>query len=332
MLQKTPMSFDAAQWEILAPSCGARVVMGRPGVYRDPGGLIAAIERQAHPGKIADLPAGQYRYADGAPERISAELIEKKHVIAINQQVYERSSLGITVASERPESWLTYIDLGRKLQQLQMNDVNLGFMSSGYSSRSGDDLPAARRMGAILAGCGRPPAESSYFFVGGRVSDEQVHSEGMKEDAVHTAEYTDTGGDAYRDQAYLTILFSVFAGTITGPALEECLRVVHDEESFAEFIGARFEGLDPDLVRRVTRIVHQTYHFEYTFHELAERTIDAPVTIFKARGDDYSFLENSTGYSARPPTVLELEADHYSMLREPGLDELTGLIHRRLER
>lgn len=65
---------------------------------------------------------------------------------------------------------------------------------------------------------------------------------------------------------------------------------------------------------------------------MAERTIEAPVTIFKARGDDYSFIENSTGYSARPPTVIDLEADHYSMLREPGLDELTGLIHRRLER
>ncbi len=30
VLQKTPMSFDAAQWEILAPATGARVVMGAP--------------------------------------------------------------------------------------------------------------------------------------------------------------------------------------------------------------------------------------------------------------------------------------------------------------
>ncbi|MFI6445905.1 AMP-binding protein [Kitasatospora sp. NPDC050543] len=39
VLQKTPMSFDAAQWEILAPAGGARVVMGAPGVYRDPEAL-----------------------------------------------------------------------------------------------------------------------------------------------------------------------------------------------------------------------------------------------------------------------------------------------------
>ncbi|HMG65094.1 MAG TPA: AMP-binding protein, partial [Streptosporangiaceae bacterium] len=43
VLQKTPMSFDAAQWEILAPACGSTVVMGRPGVYRDPEALIAAV-------------------------------------------------------------------------------------------------------------------------------------------------------------------------------------------------------------------------------------------------------------------------------------------------
>ncbi len=43
ILQKTPMSFDAAQWEILSPANGATVVMGAPGVYADPEGLIETI-------------------------------------------------------------------------------------------------------------------------------------------------------------------------------------------------------------------------------------------------------------------------------------------------
>ena len=43
VLQKTPMSFDAAQWEILAPACGASVVMGGPGVYRDAERLVETI-------------------------------------------------------------------------------------------------------------------------------------------------------------------------------------------------------------------------------------------------------------------------------------------------
>ncbi|MEK8168848.1 AMP-binding protein [Streptomyces sp. M19] len=45
VLQKTPMSFDAAQWEILAPGCGGEVVMGAPGVYRDVERLIEAVVR-----------------------------------------------------------------------------------------------------------------------------------------------------------------------------------------------------------------------------------------------------------------------------------------------
>lgn len=43
VLQKTPLSFDAAQWEILAPACGSSVVMSEPGIYADPGGLIDLI-------------------------------------------------------------------------------------------------------------------------------------------------------------------------------------------------------------------------------------------------------------------------------------------------
>lgn len=43
VLQKTPMSFDAAQWEILAPAAGGQVVMGAPGCYRDPEDLVDTI-------------------------------------------------------------------------------------------------------------------------------------------------------------------------------------------------------------------------------------------------------------------------------------------------
>ncbi|MHC5907217.1 amino acid adenylation domain-containing protein [Streptomyces sp. S6] len=539
---------------------------------------------QAHPGGVQGLPAGQYRYRHGELDLVSDELILRKHVIAINQQVYERSRFGISVISRTGADWRRYIDLGRTLQRLSMNGLNLGFMSSGYSSKSGADLPAAKRIESILAGAGLPVGPS-YFFVGGRVSDEQIRDEGMKEDTVHmkgpaemirddlidslpdymipnrvvvldklpatvngkldhaalerlaeaavaqddrpfvaprtTAErriaelwkaglkrdaisvhddffasggnsliavglinrlnrefgsslplqvlfeaptveelalrvrggaaddtsrlvllnaatakppvycwpglggypmnlrlladraglgrpfygiqahginpgeeiyptieemaardveeirrrqpegpYTlwgysfgarvafeaahqleqagervehlfliapgspeveADGGEAdYRDQAYLTILFSVFAGRITGPELRECLRVAHDDESFAAYVSATFPPLDAALVKRITSVVHRTYSFEYEFHELAKRHISAPVTIFKATGDDYSFIENSAGYSAAQPSVVDLAADHYSMLREPDVDELAEAVRSRL--
>ncbi|QYO64681.1 hypothetical protein [Leptolyngbya sp. 7M] len=71
---------------------------------------------QSHPGKIADLPAGQYKYKDDRLEKISDDLILKSHVIAINQRTYEQASFGITIIGRSSHKWANYVALGRKLQ------------------------------------------------------------------------------------------------------------------------------------------------------------------------------------------------------------------------
>lgn len=543
---------------------------------------------QSHPGKIADLPVGQYKYKDGRLEKISDDLILKKHVIAINQQTYEHASFGITIIGKSNSKWANYIALGRKLQHLQMNDQNLGLMSSGYSSETGNDLPSAKQITRIL-NASHEQSGSSYFCVGGRVSHEQLISEGMKEDAVQmkgpaelikedlrnflpdymmpnrivvmdklplTAngkvdvkaleasdkvniemaewsiitprtnteqriseiwkkamkwdsvsvqdDFFESGGNSliavgminrinrefnctlplhalfeaptieklarkidsdeidssrlvrlssmgvknpvycwpglggypmnlklladeininrpfygfqahginqgekpfssisemaaedikeikriqpaspytlwgysfgarvafevahqleqsgervenlfliapgspkvrteneaihgnqpvFGNKAYVTILFSVFASSITDPALEECLKVAKDEDSFASFICSKYKNLDLELVKRIIKIVHQTYEAKYTFRELAERQIIAPITIFKANGDDYSFIESRSDYSEKIPTVINLRVDHYSLLKITGISELVGAINMML--
>ncbi|KNB53739.1 amino acid adenylation domain-containing protein [Streptomyces caatingaensis] len=544
---------------------------------------------QAHPGKVADLPAGQYRYVCGGLERVSAELVQKKHVIAINQAVYERASIGISAVSRAAEPWLEYIVLGRKLHHLQANGLGFGFMSSGYSSKSGNPLPAARRLDAILTERSLPTG-ASYFFVGGRVDDGQRASEGMGEDIVHmkgptemirddliaylpdymlpnkvvvldalpqtangkidvkalaameqltqgleqrefvpprtateqalaglwgaalkyepvskTDNFFESGGNSllavtlvnrvnrhfgtalpvqvlfetptveqlarridgggaeessrlvrlhakggeapvfcwpglggypmnlqllgsrvdlgrpfygiqahglnageepyptiremaaadleeirriqpegpytlwgysfgarvafeaawqleqagervenlflicpgnptvrtrdgeqhdrtatYCNPAYLTVLFSVFAGTISGPDVDRCLECVKDEDDFTEFVHDLIPALDTELIRRIVRMVAETYEFDYSFRELAERSLRTPVTLFKAVGDDYSFIEGSSGYSALPPAVIDLAGDHYGVLKEHGVGELVSAIRTRL--
>jgi thioesterase domain-containing protein/acyl-CoA synthetase (AMP-forming)/AMP-acid ligase II/acyl carrier protein len=561
-------------------------------VPRTAAGLEDALEIyvQAHPGRVADLPAGQYAYREGALHKISDELILKQHVIAINQRVYARASFGISVIARTARSWRSYLDLGRGLQRLSMNELDLGFMSSGYSSRTGHELRSAERIASILRGCGRD-AGPSYFFVGGRISEEQRTSEGMKEDTVHmqgpaemiredlgnllpdymvpnrvvvvdrmplsangkldvqalaamaerlqpaarpfvaprTAterqiatlwcaqmrrdsasvhdEFFESGGNSliavglinkinrqfgctlplqvvfesptieqlarrvdaqlaepssrlvrldagtsgpprfcwpglggftmnlralavgmgggrpfygvqahgindaevpyasleemaaedikvirrlqprgpyalwgysfgarvaievarqleragerveqvlllapgspeisahdgstrasepsYRNTAYVTILFSVFAGSITDPALVECLQVARDDDSFAAFIAGRFPDLDSALIKRVIKVVQTTYRFGYTPAQLTSATLAAPVTIFPARGDERSVFETVRGYSAEPPSVIELGVDHYRMLKHPEVDGLTAAIRRRLGR
>ncbi len=139
---------------------------------------------QIHPGSGTGLRPGQYRHRAGRLERIADELVLRRHVIAINQQVYRRASLGVTFTAHTPGDEPGYVNLGRALQHLQHNTAGLGFMPAGYSSRSGRDLPAARRMTGLLEGLGLPTGPL-YFCVGGRVSDDQIAHEGMAEDTVH---------------------------------------------------------------------------------------------------------------------------------------------------
>jgi hypothetical protein len=114
--------------------------------------------------------------------------------------------------------------------------------------------------------------------------------------------------------------------TVTGPGVQECLATVEDEESFVDFIVRQNPQLDSQLVRRITRIVALTFEFKYSFEELKQRQLNTPITIIKAKGDDYSFIENSDAFSSVEPTVIELEANHYGVLKDPDIDELVGAI------
>jgi thioesterase domain-containing protein len=138
---------------------------------------------------------------------------------------------------------------------------------------------------------------------------------------------------SYQNPAYVSILFSVFAGGLHHPALPECLETVQDQQGFVAFIGRHFPDIDSEMAERIVNIVAETFEFSYSFHELSQRKVNAPVTILKASGDDYSFLENATGFSSTDPSVIELVGDHYGLLREEGIEELTEHIrtHSRKE-
>ncbi|MFD9317722.1 amino acid adenylation domain-containing protein [Streptomyces sp. NPDC060053] len=538
---------------------------------------------QAHPDRIADLDRGQYRYDGAELVRVSDHLIRKQDVIAINQEVYDRASFGISVIGRASEPWQRYVDLGRELQRLQMNDLDLGLMSSGYSSETGNPLPSARRI-ANLVGLG--PDAASYFAVGGRISAEQRLSEGMKEDSVHmrgpaeivrddlaetlppymvpnrvtvldsfpltpngkidhqalreldkaavedteapvvpprtpteeaiaalwrkvlrqdrvsirddffaagghsltavnlvgrinrelgsslplqvlfdaptiaelarrvdrepatalprlvrlragdggrpvfcwpglggypmslrllagrleldrpflgvqaygvnageiayptfdemvardielirevqpvgpytlwgysfgarvafeTARQLERAGErvdeviliapgkppvetraetpaeaavSFTDSTFVAILYSVFAGNLERSAVDACLAATHDQDSFIAFVCGRFEHLERELVRRIVGVVRQTFLFEYAPHELAERGIAAPITVFRADGDQDSFIDSGHTLSSTPPRVSRLRADHYELLRTSGIAELVTAI------
>ncbi|HSP26196.1 MAG TPA: thioesterase domain-containing protein, partial [Saliniramus sp.] len=138
------------------------------------------------------------------------------------------------------------------------------------------------------------------------------------------------GGDPAYERAFVTILFSVFGRSISGALCDACLGAARDEDSFVAFICEHFPQLEPDQVRRITRIVRLTYEPDYTFGELVDRCVSAPVTIFKADSDDYSFLETCSGFTRQQPAVIALATDHYSLLKMPHVRELVWQIRQRL--
>ncbi len=139
---------------------------------------------QSHGASVHDLPEGLYHYQEAGFVRVGDEGVLRREVIAINQQVYERASFGIALVRNGSEQWRQYIDLGRKMHSLQNNTLLIGLMSSGYSSKTGNDLPSANKMRKILKSSERQ-MEAFYFALGGHVSEAQFLSDGMKEDSVH---------------------------------------------------------------------------------------------------------------------------------------------------
>jgi amino acid adenylation domain-containing protein len=530
---------------------------------------------QSHGRGVGGLASAMYKYSDGRLNKISDEVILRKHVIAINQAVYERSSVGISIVSKTAKEWRGYIDLGRKLQKLQMNDFNIGLMSSGYSSKTGNDLPSAKFMKNKVDDSIGP----FYFCVGGRVSNSQLLDRGMKEDSVHmkgpaemlrddlanrlpdymlpnkivvikempltvngkvdvnalkdqdiafdkrehvlprsTTEsklvrlwckhlntedvsiddtFFELGGNSliavalvndinlefginlplqilfkysrietlaakisqqnsveetrlvplksdgdgspiycwpglggycmnlrrlaeeyesdqpfwgvqacginegetpyatieemaradvetirnkqpkgpyvlwgysfgarvafeaayqleqggeevakliliapgspkfntaidaevnhardFRNRAYVTVLCSVFTGGVDSDVISKCLESVSNREEFIDFIAQNVTALNREVIERIALVSMETFEFEYTFDEMNKRTINAPIAIIKASGDDYSFIEGSEKYLDLKPNVRNLSAGHYKILKEPGIHEL----------
>ena len=140
---------------------------------------------QANNSNIKQMASGMYSYINGDMKFISEKSIRKKDVIAINQSVYSESHFGVSLVIQDEKRWDSYMWLGRELQRLQISELGIGLMSSGYSSKTGHDLPSCTRMKEILSGENKQVG-AFYFAIGGPVTKVQIRSQGMQEDLIHS--------------------------------------------------------------------------------------------------------------------------------------------------
>lgn len=135
-----------------------------------------------------------------------------------------------------------------------------------------------------------------------------------------------SGRAEFDEPAFVTVLYSVFAQKISGPLLQQCLQTVRCQASFVDFICQHYRQLPKALVDNIVTLVRQTYQYRYTFAELSQRRLKVSPVIFKARGDDYSFID-AVGRELGLVEV-QLNADHYSLLQATGMAELSRYIQR----
>lgn len=178
---------DAGWWKtLLTRSQDGDLYLGGMRVLRHGEGQFPEVVRtfvQVHDDRVSGLRPGIYEWTGQDFQPVTTEVIEPRHVIAINQEVHRQASFGIALVAENAGE-LSYIALGRALHLLQANPHGFGLMSSGYSSKTGHPLPSAQRLEHLLSEW-NISMEASYFAVGGRISAAQIVSEGMEEDAVH---------------------------------------------------------------------------------------------------------------------------------------------------
>ncbi|MEU8446029.1 amino acid adenylation domain-containing protein [Streptomyces microflavus] len=127
----------------------------------------------------------------------------------------------------------------------------------------------------------------------------------------------------YRETWFKRLLFSVFFGRTDGPLADSVAATVTGRDSFLKAVASGLE-IDTSLADRITRLVEKTCEFQYTFTELADRNLAAAITIIRAAGDDYSFLD--TAATDVSHTSGTLNADHYQILRTPHVEHTANTV------
>ncbi|MQY27836.1 amino acid adenylation domain-containing protein [Nocardia aurantia] len=136
---------------------------------------------QVHGEQVPARP-GLHRFTGTGLSFVTDQKIERRHVVAINQRSYDDSAFAVVLTTGPEAGWDGFTALGRALAHLQQlgTRAGLGFMSAGYASSTGRDLPSARRFDDILG-----LRSLSYFALAGPVTGAQLTATGMDEDAVH---------------------------------------------------------------------------------------------------------------------------------------------------
>lgn len=137
---------------------------------------------------------------------------------------------------------------------------------------------------------------------------------------------TTNPSDEYNNKALIALLFTVFSRNVDDPDLQACLEASSDEASFVEFICQKYSIANPELVRRISKVVIESRKISREFSRKAQKFIAAPTSIFSALNDELSVFEKNADYFRGGVEIIKLDVTHFDFLVEPGINNLVSLM------
>ncbi|OTA21910.1 pyoverdine sidechain peptide synthetase III, L-Thr-L-Ser component [Xenorhabdus beddingii] len=132
--------------------------------------------------------------------------------------------------------------------------------------------------------------------------------------------------DEYDNKELITLLFTVFSRNVDDPDLHECLETSCDETSFVKFVCQKYSISNPELVKRISKVVIESRRISRERNRETQKSITTPTYIFSALNDEFSVFEKNIDCFRGGREIIKLNVAHFDFLMEPGVNNLVSLI------
>lgn len=133
---------------------------------------------------------------------------------------------------------------------------------------------------------------------------------------------------SFDNKELVRLLYSVFSKNKDQEGLRDCLLLAIDENSFATFICKHFKIPSIQLVKRITKVIIESFFASHQWLNISPTSINTSALILTAYNDEISIYERNLIHFRKGMEIIKLDATHFDVLENQGLDELLSILNR----
>lgn len=133
--------------------------------------------------------------------------------------------------------------------------------------------------------------------------------------------------NSFDNKELVRLLYSVFSKNEDQEGLRECLLLAMDENSFAKFICEHFKISSINLVKRITKVIIESFFASLQWPNTGSISVNASGLILAAYNDEISIYEKNIVHFRKGMKITKLDATHFDVLEGEGLDELLSVLN-----